>query len=94
MDINLIRQKIAPVLKQYNITKASVFGSAARGDDRSDSDIDLLVKVERLPFGIWGFVGLKQDLERALQKKVDVISESALNPKLGAKIKKDLIPIL
>ena len=93
MDINVIRQKITPILKQYNVTRASVFGSVARGEDRPNSDIDLLVKVGSLPFGIWGFVGLKQDLEEVLQKKVDVISEGALNPKLGAKIKNDLTRI-
>ena len=94
MDINTIKQKIMPVLKQYNVTRASVFGSIARGEDRPDSDVDLLVKVGPLTYGIWGFVALKQDLEKVLDRKVDVVSEGALNPKLAEKIKNDLTPIL
>lgn len=85
MSIQEIRQKISPVLLKYRVKRASVFGSVARGEDNPASDVDLLVKVDSLPFGIWGFVGLKQDLEEALGKKVDVVSEGALNPKLAKK---------
>ena len=93
MSIQEIKRKIYPVLKKYHVKRASVFGSVARDEARSDSDLDLLVKVGKLPFGIWGFVGLKQDLEDVLGKKVDIISEGALNPKLEKKIKKDLTEI-
>ena len=78
MSIIEIKQKIIPVLRRYGVTQASVFGSVAREQDTQDSDVDLLVRVGRLPFGIWGFVGLKQDLEKALGKKVDVISFQSL----------------
>jgi len=78
MGIEEVKLKIIPILSRYGIKRAAVFGSVARGDARPDSDVDLLVKIGTLPFGIWGFVGLKQDLEQALNKKVDVISEAAL----------------
>ena len=90
MNIEEVKQKIIPVLRQYNVLAASVFGSVARGEAGAESDVDLLVKTGRLPFGIWGFIALKQDLEKALQRKVDIVSERALNPKLQTKIKKDL----
>ena len=93
MSIQEIKQKISPVLHKYGVTSASVFGSVARGDDGPDSDVDLLVKVDVLPFGIWGFVGLKQDLEAAVGKKVDIVSENALNSRLAKKIKNDLTEI-
>jgi len=93
MGIQEVSQKIRPVLIKYGVNKASVFGSVARGDDHPGSDVDLLVTVEKLPFGIWGFVGLKQDLEQALGKRVDVVSQDALNPKLAKKINKDLTEI-
>jgi predicted nucleotidyltransferase len=88
-----IARIIRPVLKSYNVSKASLFGSVARGEAGKDSDVDLVIKLGKMPFGIWGFVGLKQDLEKALQKKVDVISESALNKELEKKIKTDLTTI-
>ena len=93
MDTNEVKKKIIPVLRKYNVIAASIFGSVARGEAGAESDVDLLVKIGPLPFGIWGFVALKQDLEKTLQKKVDVISEGALNQKLRRKIKKDLTPI-
>jgi predicted nucleotidyltransferase len=93
MSIAEIKLKLTPVLLKYGVLRAAVFGSVARGEDRSDSDVDLLVKVGSLPFGIWGFVGLKQDLEKALGKKVDVISEGALNSKLAKNIQRDLTQI-
>lgn len=93
MDIEEVKQKIAPVLRKYDVVRASVFGSVARGEAGPDSDVDLLVRVGKLPFGIWGFVALKEDLERALRKKVDVISEGALNAALQKKIKNDLTEI-
>lgn len=93
MSIQEIKQKIHPVLKKYGVVTASVFGSVARGEDNLESDVDLLVKVDKLPYGIWGFVGLKQDLEQALGKKVDVVSTGALNSKLAKKIQKDLTEV-
>ncbi len=93
MTIEEVTQKITPVLKAYNVEYASVFGSVSRGEDMPKSDVDLLIKVGKLPRGIWGFIGLKQDLEQALDKKVDLISEAALTPKLSAKINKDLVKV-
>ncbi len=93
MSISEIQQKINPVLLKYGVTRVSVFGSVARGQDHKNSDVDLLVKTGKLPFGIWGFVGLKQDLEEVLGKKVDLVSEDALNPMLAKKIQKDLTQI-
>ena len=93
MSLKEIKQKISPILFKYGVKRASVFGSVARGEDHEDSDVDLLVKLSVLPHGIWGFVGLKQDLELALGKKVDVISADAINPKLAKKIAKDLTEI-
>lgn len=90
MGIAEIKEKIVPVLKKYGIRQASVFGSVARGESQPDSDVDLVVKLGSLRFGIWGFVGLKQDLEQALGRKVDVISQEAVSPRLAVKIKKDL----
>jgi predicted nucleotidyltransferase len=69
MDTNEVKKKIAPVLRKYNVIAASVFASVARGEANEKSDVDLLVKIGQLPFGIWGFVALKQDIEKALQKK-------------------------
>ena len=65
------------VLEQYPIKRAALFGSAARGDMHSHSDIDMLV--EFLP-GTPGleFFGLRVDLEEAFDRNVDLITFNAL----------------
>ena len=90
MNTEEVKQKITPVLRRYNVISASVFGSVARGEAGQESDVDLVVRIGRLPLGIWGFIAFKEDLEHALQKKVDVISEPALSLKLKKKIQRDL----
>ena len=93
MDTEEVKRKIVPILQRYNVMAASVFGSVARGEASPKSDVDLLVKIGKLPFGIWGFVALKQDLEEALKRKVDVVSERGINARLKKNIQKDLTPI-
>ena len=53
-EIEEIKMKIIPVLKEYRVTRAGIFGSYARGEQKKDSDIDILKVfkeiVEELPF--------------------------------------------
>jgi predicted nucleotidyltransferase len=93
MDIEEVKRIIRPILIEYGVSRASVFGSVARGEAGPDSDVDLLVKIGKLPFGIWGFVGFRQELEKAVGRKVDVVSESAVDPALARKIKNDLVSV-
>lgn len=88
-----IQKKITPVLKEYKVEYAAVFGSVARGRDTAESDVDMVVRIQRLPHGIWGFVGLKQDLEKALNKRVDLISEQGMGREFFGRIKDDLVMV-
>ena len=73
-----ITEKALPVFNKYNVGKAALFGSSARGDMRRGSDIDLLVEVSEKESGLT-FVELKRKLERALGRKVDLISYKSLD---------------
>ncbi len=80
MDINEIKQKVAPVLDRYNVKQADVFGSVARGEANPDSDVDILVEFEKFP-SLVELIRMENDLERVLKKRVDVVvkgSEKAL----------------
>ena len=88
MDIELIKQKTAPIFAQYHIHKASVFGSVARGQDTAQSDVDFLIEPIR-PFGLIKLVGLKQDLEETLKKPVDVVEYGAIKPAFANNILND-----
>jgi len=70
--VKRIGEIVIPILKSYGVKRAAIFGSAARGTMKKDSDIDILVD---LPSGIGLFelVGIKLDLEKALKRKVDLV---------------------
>lgn len=69
-----LREKIAPVLKQYHVQKAIVFGSFARGDVSRHSDVDLIL-VQQTARRFWDrYDGLLDALNRALpERALDVL---------------------
>ena len=90
MSIAEIKEKISPILRAYGVKKASVFGSVSRGDERPDSDVDLLIDRGPEPMGIYKFIGLKYDLEDALGRDVDLVSEGYINKFLEPYIRPEL----
>ena len=83
----------APALKQkYGIKSLAVFGSMARGDDREDSDVDLLVTFEG-PATFDNFFDLKFCLEELFGRKVDLGTPDTLRPEMRARVEKDLIQV-
>ena len=80
-----IRNKIIPVLRSYGIKRAGLFGSAARSELGGSSDIDILVDIKK-DIGLLEFVGLKQELEEQLGRKVDLVEYQAVKPSLKDKI--------
>jgi len=84
--MDTITQKIIPLLEQYGVKKAALFGSYARGDYDDTSDIDILIQP---PKGMrLLFVRLKRDLEKSLQKEVDLVSYNGISPYLKESILK------
>jgi predicted nucleotidyltransferase len=71
--------------RSHGMRNVRVFGSVARGDDRRDSDLDLLVDVEP-GRTLLDVIGLEQDLEELLGRKVDVLTEGGLSPYLQQRI--------
>jgi len=89
MNIEEIRNKIAPILKQHGISKAAVFGSVARGEARPDSDVDLLVEFKTVP-GLFEYIGLENLLSDKLGKKVDLATEQSLHRLIKPQVMRDL----
>lgn len=88
-----IKKKILPILKKYEVKKAGVFGSIARGEAEKDSDVDILVEIESR-ISLLEFVGLKLELEEALRKNVDLGEYSAIKPIIKDRILSEEVPIL
>lgn len=85
LSVNQIRQQAKPILKAHGVKRAAVFGSIARGDQRKDSDIDMLVE---LPDGksLLDLAGLKIDLEDHLGHGVDILTYGSVHPLLRMRI--------
>jgi len=92
MKLEEIRKKITPVLRKHGVRKASIFGSAVRGEMREDSDIDILVEIDR-DISLLEFVALKLELEDVLGRKVDLVEFEAIKPRLKDRILKEQVVI-
>src|SRR3989344_2658808 len=67
--IKEIQSKIAPILKKNKVTKAGIFGSYSRGEQKKDSDIDIVVNIEDKNMSLLGFIALIRTLEEILKRK-------------------------
>ena len=90
MQISEVKEKIAPILREYGIKKASVFGSVSRGDARPDSDVDLLVELGPGTMGIYKYMQLRDALAEKLGREVDLVSEGYINKFLEPYIRPEL----
>lgn len=84
-----LRQQHAALSRRYPIQRLALFGSWARGEAREDSDVDILVDVD--PSIGLRFVELGDELEKALGRRVDLVSRRAIRPELWERIQPELI---
>ena len=86
------RRDLVAAAATHEVTNLRVFGSVARGEDRPDSDVDLLVD---LPphMGLLGLGRVQADLEAILGAKVDLVPASDLKPAVRARAERDLVAL-
>ena len=77
--IEEIKQKILPILLQFDVVKAAIFGSQVRGEATTSSDLDLLVEFSGKK-SLFDLVNLKLALEELLNCKVDVLTYNSIHP--------------
>ena len=81
MEIQRKRDEIIYVAVRHGARNVRLFGSVARGDDRPESDLDLLVEMAP-DRSLLDLVALSQGLEELLQRKVNVLTDASLHPAL------------
>ena len=91
-ELKAKRTDILRLADRHGATDVRIFGSVARGEAGSDSDVDFLVKMapER---SLLDHVALWQDLEDLLGRKVDLVSEKALHRLMRDQILKEAVPL-
>jgi len=82
MSTQTMQQTIADYFKTQPVLKAWLFGSFARGEDTSRSDVDILFVPDRSgkPFTLFTHGGMLMDLQELLGRKVDLVEEGSLRP--------------
>lgn len=82
-----------PELRARGITRMQMFGSRARGDEREDSDLDLLVEYKMPPTASgWDFFGIGTDLTDALGVETNVVSDhEGIKPRHRREFEPDLV---
>jgi len=92
-EINKILRKNKNFLsKRYKIKEIGIFGSYLRGEAKEDSDLDILVEFESdAKISLLDFVELENFLSDLLGVKVDLVEKSALKPRIGKHILKEVV---
>ncbi len=93
MPLEEIKNIIVPILKSYEVTKAGIFGSVARGEDTDDSDIDILVEIKS-NYSLLKFIELKIKLEELLGRKVDLVEYDVIKPIIKNNILREEIALI
>ncbi|MDR3528870.1 MAG: nucleotidyltransferase family protein [Rhizomicrobium sp.] len=76
-----------PLLRARGVRRAAVFGSVARGDADSSSDVDILVEIDaEKRIGLFGYAGLCADIESLFPGKVDVVNANTIKPRFRQSI--------
>ena len=89
--IDRLRQNEA-ALRARGVSHAALFGSSVRGDNRSDSDIDIMIEVDPAAgIGVYEYVALKDYIAALFDCPVDVVSRDGLKPYVKPAVTTDAI---
>jgi hypothetical protein len=90
MSTQVINKAIADYFKTQPVVKAWLFGSFARGEETPLSDVDILVQFdENARVSLLKHAGMICDLEKILDRPVDIVPEKALRPRVRESIIQD-----
>ena len=86
------RQAVLEIADQHGAHNLRIFGSVAKGTDGVDSDVDLLVDIDK-GISLFDYVGLIQALEELLGCKVDLAEPDTLHPIIREQVLQEAVPL-
>lgn len=89
MTYQEIENKVISILDKYGAQTIGIFGSYARGVQRPDSDLDLLVNFKERK-SLLTLVRIERELSESIGVKVDLLTEGAVSPYLIDRIKSEI----
>ena len=85
-DLRIDASRLAELCRRYRIARLEVFGSVARGEQRPDSDVDLLYTLEGGRALGWEVEDLVESLTEVFHRPVDLVSRRSLHPMIRDRV--------
>ena len=92
MDLQSKRHEIHRIAAGHGARNVRLFGSVARGEDYESSDVDFLVDM-KAGRSLLDLIGLSQDLEALLHRKIEVLTDASVHPTLRDRILTEARPL-
>lgn len=90
-ELQKIKPQIKKILKKNKIRKAGIFGSYAKGEQKNNSDVDILIEFNG---SLLDLVGIEMELKKKLRKKVDLLTYGGINHLLKERILNEEVRII
>ena len=92
--ISILKEHKAELKEKYWVKEIGIFGSYVSGEYKEKSDLDILVEFEEdAKIGLLKFVNLENYLSDLIGVKVDLVEKSALKPRIGKNILREVITL-
>jgi len=86
----ILKENMPLLEKRDRIKEIGIFGSRVRGEERKKSDVDILVEFYEI-ISLLDFVALERELSELIGEKVDLVMKSALKPRIGKNILREVM---
>ncbi|MGC9393572.1 MAG: nucleotidyltransferase family protein [Anaerolineae bacterium] len=90
--LRTLSQQLPVLTERYNVQTLGLFGSYVRQEQRSESDLDVLVTFTETP-SLLKFLALENYLTDLLGVKVDLVMQDALKPNIGRRILQEVVTV-
>lgn len=89
----ILHEQLPILVEQFHVATLEVFGSYVRHEEKTNSDLDILVTFSKAP-SILKFIRLENQLSDLLGVKVDLVLKDSLKPAIGKRILSEAEPVL
>ena len=94
LNLQVDQMKLEEICRRYGVEFLGVFGSAARGENQLDSDVDVLVKFSPDSHtSLMGMVRMEAELEKMLGREVDLVTEGFLSKYFRGEVLRETRPL-
>ena len=87
---NILRENKPSLKRQFKIKMLGIFGSYVRGNQKKNSDVDILVEFNQTP-GMFDYMRTENRLSQLLKRRVDLVMKGSLKPVIGKNIMREVV---